>query len=216
MDETLLRRLVGATVLLLLAFGLASLLPGPDRVRGTAAPVVVYDLNSGAPLNLPSPVPAPPPVRLKPVQIGPVETAPAATSSAAKTTADKDLPLPKPEVKAAATPSPAPAATPATPATHSGRPALKVDESFGASTGASWWVQVGSFSSRENARVVLQKLFKQGLPAMMQSVTVGKVLWYRVRTGPYAGEGPAQQALTAVRAQGYASAKVVRPDAGGN
>lgn len=223
MDETLARRLLGATVLLLLAFGLASLLPGPDGEPGKSGqPVVAYDLRTGRPLNLPLREPPPPPVRLKPVQIGATpapEPAPDAaepdagrpqTTAPVKTPAAVPTPVISGEGKTA-TPSAA-----ANPVLRSGHPSLKVDESFGAATNTSWYVQVGSFSSRDNARSVLQKLFKQGLPAMMQNVTVGKALWYRVRVGPYASETPAQQALSAVRAQGYPAAKVVRPDAGGN
>lgn len=217
MDETLARRLLGATVLLLLAFGLASLLPGPDGESGKyGQPVVAYDLRTGQPLNLSPREPPPPPVRLKPVEIG-ATPAPAAApepESSAKP-APQPSPTPKPEAASEAKPAP-PLAVTATSGARSGHPSLKVDESFGTATNTSWYVQIGSFSSRDNARTVLQKLFKQGLPAMMQNVTVGKSLWYRVRVGPYASETPAQQALSAVRAQGYPAAKVVRPDAGGN
>lgn len=221
MDETLARRLLGATVLLLLAFGLASLLPGPDGESGKSGqPVVAYDLRTGRPLNFPPREPLPPPVRLKAVQIGAApapEPGPDATEPDAgrpqATTAPVETPAATPVVGEGkpATPSAA-----AKPLPRSGHPSLKVDESFGDATNTSWYVQIGSFSSRDNARSVLQKLFKQGLPAMMQNVTVGKALWYRVRVGPYASETPAQQALSAVRAQGYPAAKVVRPDAGGN
>ena len=92
------------------------------------------------------------------------------------------------------------------------RPALKVDDRLGTPPGA-WYLQIGSFESQTNARNVLQKLYGAGLPTTIQSISVGKKLWYRVRVGPYPDEAAAQQALVLVRQQGYALAKVVRPEA---
>lgn len=217
MDETLFRRLVGAAVLLLLAFGLASLLPGPDR-KESQPPVVAYDLRTGRPLVETVPAPMPPPVKLKPVEIGPegiTPTAPEVTEKPAPPPAKtEEKPEPKPPAKAPADSKPQ--APPIKPKVLPGRPALKVDENFGAAGAASWYVQIASFENQANARTVLKKLFSQGMPAMIQSVPAGKKVWYRVRVGPYSSEAPAQQALSALRQQGYAAAKVVRPDAKGN
>lgn len=99
-----------------------------------------------------------------------------------------------------------PAAEPEAP-----RPTLKVDESLEPATGA-WYLQIGSFESQTNARNVLQKLYGAGLPTKIESQSVGKKLWYRVRVGPYADEAAAQKALATVRKQGYPLAKVVRPE----
>ena len=90
------------------------------------------------------------------------------------------------------------------------RPALKVDETLHRVGG--WFVQVGSYSSQANARGALQKLFGLGLPTVIQSVAVGKTLWYRVRVGPYPTEGAALAALASVKKNGYTTAKLVRPD----
>jgi cell division septation protein DedD len=177
MDETLRRRLVGAAVLLGIAFLVASLLPEPaPRSVAPASRVVTYDLRTGQAVRATE----------VPVEEPPVEEMP-------------------PE---AATPESAPPAQePAAP-----RPTLKVDESLGAHAGA-WYLQIGSFESQTNARNVLQKLYGAGLPTTIQSLSVGKKLWYRVRVGPYADEAAAQQALATVRKQGYPLAKVVRPEA---
>lgn len=112
----------------------------------------------------------------------------------------------KPEERLAAprAPGQAPAAAPLP------RPALKVDESLGQAGG--WFVQVGSYSSQSNARNALQKLFGMGLPTVIQSVSVGKTLWYRVRVGPYPAEGEAAAALARIRKNGYATARLVRPE----
>ena len=91
------------------------------------------------------------------------------------------------------------------------RPALKVDETLEPPAHA-WYLQIGSFESQLNARNALQKLYGAGLPATIQSMSVGKKLWYRVRVGPYADEAAAQKVLAAVRQQGFPLAKLVRPD----
>lgn len=52
MDETLRRRLVGAAVLLAVAFGVASLLPDPrERPSADAGRAVTYDLRTGRPVE---------------------------------------------------------------------------------------------------------------------------------------------------------------------
>lgn len=180
MDEALLRRLLGAMALLLVALVLAALLPDPQSPEDDGA-IVAYDLRTGLP-------------------IGPVEPAPAAV---------ENPPTLKPEEKLEARaprPGPAPAAAAPLP-----RPVLKVDESLAQPGG--WFVQVGSFSSQSNARGALQTLFGMGLPTVIQSVEVGKTLWYRVRVGPYPAEGAALAALAQIRKKGFASAKLVRPEA---
>jgi cell division protein FtsN len=90
------------------------------------------------------------------------------------------------------------------------RPALKVDETLGQPGG--WFIQVGSFSTQANARKALQELFGMGLPTVIQSVAVGKALWYRVRVGPYPAEGAALAALAQIKQNGYKDAKLVRPE----
>lgn len=116
--------------------------------------------------------------------------------------------------RGAAAPAPPAVATAPSPETAAPqRKALKVDETLGGHAG-NWYVQVGSFESQTNARKVLQELYGAGLPTILQTVTVGKSLWYRVRVGPFTGEDAAQRALAQVRKQGYATAKIVRPESG--
>jgi cell division septation protein DedD len=176
MDETLLRRLLGAGALLGAAMIVAALLPEPGP-RDPADGVVAYDLSPGREVGA---MPLPPverPPSLKPEdRLGPARPAEQAPAAA---------PLP--------------------------RPALKVDETL--DRGGGWFVQVGSYSNQANARGALQKLFAMGLPTVIQSVSVGKTLWYRVRVGPYAAEGQAAAALVRIRKNGYETAKLVRPEA---
>ena len=175
MDEVLRRRLVGAAVLLGVAFVVASLLPEPAPPGAPAArPVVTYDLRTGQPVR------------------------PAAPAT------PEELP---PDAAPPDAPPDATAVEPEAP-----RPTLKVDESLEPAAGA-WYLQIGSFESQTNARNVLAKLYGAGLPTKIESQSVGKKLWYRVRVGPYADEVAAQKALATVRKQGYPLAKVVRPEA---
>lgn len=124
---------------------------------------------------------------------------------------EEPAPAPRPVQPAAETPAPTlPAVASATP-----RPAAATEPAAG-----GWFVQVGSFSSQANARGALQKLFGMGLPTAIQSVRVGTTLWYRVRVGPYPGEGAAAAALARIRQNGFDTAKLVKPDpdaaSGGN
>jgi cell division septation protein DedD len=178
MDEALLRRLLGAGTLLLLALVVSFLLPEPAP-EGRGDGVVAYDLRTGREIGAIAPVEHPPELR--------------------------------PEERLEPRNAEPPAGKPAVPATLP-RPALKVDETLDQEGG--WFVQVGSYSSQANARNALQKLFGMGLPTVIQSVSVGKVLWYRVRVGPYPAEGEALAALARIRKNGYATARLVSPDSG--
>lgn len=114
----------------------------------------------------------------------------------------------------ALTTAPAPAAPPAAAPPREAtppRPALKVDETLGPDP-SQWYIQIASFESQANARNALQKLYGLGLPTTIQSVAVGKNLWYRVRVGPYPDEATATKALATVRKQGYPLSKLVRPE----
>jgi DedD protein len=187
MDEVLARRLLGATAILAVAFLFASLLPEPEEARGDDI-VAAYDLRTGLPIR--------PPVA-EPAQ---VEHPPVLKSDDTLTANPEDsAPL------ETAQPPPEPEALP--------RPALRVDEQLASQSGG-WFVQVGSFSNQANARSALQKLFGMGLPTVIQSVSVGKALWYRVRVGPYPAEAPAAAALAKIRKNGFNTAKLVSPENG--
>lgn len=92
------------------------------------------------------------------------------------------------------------------------RTAVQLQESLALGSAETWFVQIGSFENEANARAVLVKLKQSRMPTSIQSVQVGKGLWYRVRVGPYPAEAHAQDALGAIRRQGYSGAKLVRPE----
>lgn len=68
---------------------------------------------------------------------------------------------------------------------------------------ASYYIQVGTFSSRERAAALAKSLGGTSSPF--------KSLW-RVRTGPFADAKSAAQARDAAAARGYGDARVVRED----
>jgi DedD protein len=48
-----------------------------------------------------------------------------------------------------------------------------------------WFIQAGSFSKKENASVMVEKLRKQGMPVVLDTIKVaGKGTLYRVKVGP--------------------------------
>jgi len=63
-----------------------------------------------------------------------------------------------------------------------------------------WVVQVASFGTRDSAEQVLQRLETLGHRVMRDEVVRGQALLYRLRTGPYATEASAQEALEQIAA----------------
>jgi DedD protein len=47
-----------------------------------------------------------------------------------------------------------------------------------------WYIQVGSFTKKENATALLEGLQKEGLPALLEPVQTEKGVSYRLRVGP--------------------------------
>jgi cell division septation protein DedD len=217
MDEVLLRRLIGAFVLVALAFGIASLLPDPQRARDAADRVVKYDLRTGKAVTEPLPAkpPATKPPTAKPWEPPESQAAPSASPNPPVVLKEspKEGTLPARTVKPPSTTAgtvPPKASASAVPPAADHRPSLKVDETLGEQASA-YYVQIGSFGSQTNARAVLQKLYGLGLPAIIQTVPVERTLWYRVRVGPYPALASANAALAKVQKQGYPQAKLIKP-----
>lgn len=64
----------------------------------------------------------------------------------------------------------------------------------------AWVVQVGSFSSRENATEVVQKLRAAGFDTFLESAEVSGKTVFRVRVGPEADRVRAQALLPQIKA----------------
>ncbi len=78
-----------------------------------------------------------------------------------------------------------------------------------ASGGASLMIQVGSFSTEQNAQKIKSKLDSIGTVAV-DKVAVNDKTWYRVRLGPFSDQALAQDALTKVRSAGAPDARITR------
>ena len=204
MDQGLKERLVGGTVLVLIAAWLIPwVLDGPE---GGETP--------DSSLQLPS-AEEPMPIRTKTLKLGdaPEPTAEPATASSvtppaeqAATGPTEPAPLPrdgpKPEAEStlaaanrAAEPSkaaPAPASPPKP------EPAVEGD----------WTVQLGSFEDEANARRLAQRAGTFGHKAEVSSYKSGARTLYRVRVGPQATKAAADAVASALRVHGV-DARVV-------
>jgi len=70
-------------------------------------------------------------------------------------------------------------------------------------------VQAGTFKSQENAERARTQLASIA-PVDVAPITAGGEIFFRVRIGPFAGEGEAASALARVSQQGYTGARIVR------
>lgn len=100
---------------------------------------------------------------------------------------------------------PAPSVT--TPAQRSGQSAqTRQTEQAGATE--THFVQVGSFSSRDNAELQANKLRKNGHPARVNRLVSGGKAFWRVRLGPYLTRLIAEERLDRVVADGFYEARI--------
>lgn len=63
--------------------------------------------------------------------------------------------------------------------------ARKRAEILGRSKPEDYFIQVGSFHSPEDAKRLQAELGRLGIKARLEQTEIGKVLWYRVRVGPF-------------------------------
>jgi DedD protein len=215
MDETLRRRLVGAALLLIVAFVLVSLLPrrpaepvaAPDGDVVTInlrEPEVVYD--QAAVIGTPTDDATPD----TDADGAAEEAAPELTDPTELAVAPSVTPTPRPTARPTPTPKPTPKPTPPpTPApTTAPKPAAGV---AAASSSQQWWVQIGSFSDVGNAHQVESKLKGQGLAVVVAPIATAQGTLYRVRGGPFANSGAAESAHRAIVAAGYKDARIIAP-----
>jgi len=102
-------------------------------------------------------------------------------------------PVPQDEAARAETTDAAPAPQPASPspeaatgsASRQRPPDADADAGTSPQTGISAWaVQVASFTRRDNAQALVQRLREQALGAFVEEVEIAGRTWYRVRVGP--------------------------------
>ena len=70
------------------------------------------------------------------------------------------------------------------------------------------YVQIGSYSSQENADIQANQARKSGHPARVQRQAQGNRVFWRVRIGPFPGRQQAQDRLDRVVADGFYDARI--------
>lgn len=186
--------------------------PATEALADTGPPLTTYELSldPAAPSRSvrqpeaerePPAAETPPPAASAPVIAEPVEdsgTAPApasrapaqdAPAAAVRTPEPAREPAPAPAQAARATaPAPAAAPAPATSTSSSQRSqttaARTAAPATPAAAGGNWWVQLGSFSSEENARGLASRMRARGFTIEVSKVRSGSRDLFRVRAGP--------------------------------
>ena len=236
MDPQLKERLVGAAVLVVAGIlFIPQLLDGPDE-----RPAVTVGLELPAPdddgrrthtirLDVPAERPAtkstgsiirsspdadvPPPPAPEPSP--PPPSAAAATpkdDTAAKPAAQAPAPTPE-AVKGAAPPGEPPAASsePTSPTPVSRAPAPASPAPASAPAAGDWAVQVGSFSSEDNARRLQSRLNSAGFETFQARLVTDSGTMHRVRVGPV-DDRPAAESLAARLGKAGYPGRVVQVD----
>jgi len=109
------------------------------------------------------------------------------------------------------TPAPAPPAAPAAVAPPVEAPRAAEAGASATAAPGKWWVQLGTFASRDNAQRLAQKLRAAGFTIeLAQTAVKGKEL-YRVRAGPVADRGAAGDLQARLAAAGEKKSSLVPP-----
>ena len=94
-----------------------------------------------------------------------------------------------------------------TPVLSSATPVAEANTHMGAT---AWVVQLGSFSSEENARELNEKLRKAGLPSFVEPLKRESKISYRVRVGPELRRSDAQLLLVKLNKEMQLEGIVIR------
>jgi len=193
MDRRVKERLVGATILgVLIVLLVPELLSGPKPAAAPAAsstePVrnVTVDLTTRQ-------------------SVAPAPTAAQATSSGEPDTAGSATPPSAPPANAPAT---APVADAPAPVES---PSSSPISPAGDTAHRGWALQVGSFTSRDNADKLVHQLKAHGYSAYVISSGSGATIRHKVRVGPVTDRAAAERLLAKLKAQKY-SPSIVLPD----
>lgn len=205
MNEVLIKRLLGAGVLLLVLFLASLALPGPDRAIPTEPGLTVLDLavTDPAPVSVPAPHTADPPAQLPaetgdptadPAAESPIETRPLADAEPLEGP-PQGLPEPTPAAPVQPAPEPSPP-----PATSAGKPSPAQPLASGPTNPPSapdlatrFYVLAGSYASIGNARQVEAQLQSLRVPVVIVPTEVDGTILYRVRSGPFETRAQAEQ-----------------------
>jgi DedD protein len=190
-DFQMKQRLVGAIVLVALGvIFIPMLLEGPDRdLVPEMEPLPEPEEQAiGQPLErfpAAGEVPAQPERSVVQTDTAPdteIEPAEAATGDGSASPAEA-LPLPEPEIPDSAEQETAPPETADEPA--AGKPVAAGSQPVEPGPLGNWVVQMGSFSSEQNALRLRDRLRKAGFVTQVEKVLVNGKTLFRVRVGPY-------------------------------
>jgi len=184
MDRTLLERMVGAVVLVLLLVLLApALLDGSADNAAKRDNLPVPDSGKRTEvIILNAPVTAPPPPAAE-------QRKPVSAAASQPVPAPEPKPAPKPEPKPATKPAPAPVA--------------KASVSAGNQPPQGFAVQLGSFSEQANATRFATRITGAGFKAFVVRSAAGSGSIYRVYSGPEANREAADKLAGRLKSAGY-------------
>ena len=203
MEEQLKARLIGATVLVVIAVALVpELLSGRKQATPQAAAeggrgTRTYTIDLGGGTELPRPA-EPVPTPAQPV----AQQTPPEPTVAVEAAPSGDVPPDKADAAAeplAAPTAAAPAKTPAEKATVA--PAASEPKTATPAAGR-WSVQVGAFGSAETARKLVNDLARDGFPAYVSPLSRSGKTLHRVRVGPAPNRADADRLAARLKARG--------------
>ncbi len=228
MEERLKARLIGASILVVLAVALVPELlsgpkspatggPAPGSTKGTRT--VTIDLGgAGAAGARVEPRTDAPPPSVTPQSLPQVESSAPTPATQTATTVDEAVPTagtPPPEPVPVVTPAntaaarPTPKATPTptrVPEIQPGATELAIAATSPVKGGYS--VQVGAFGAEATARKLVSELKADGLPAYIAPLSKSGKTLHRVRVGPAADKVAADQLAAKLKARGLPVAVV--------
>ncbi len=232
MDRRLKERLVGATILVLIAvLFVPELLSGPRTAvaarpaeipnqvpTSTAAAVRTYtvDLSNPGSASAAAPVATPPittsvtePPSVAPLPASPAKVDTAPVPDTAHESARSQPPLesatPRPQIQSLPAPQPAAEAV-AEPPPPVARTSRSTNSFAPIGAKGGWSIQLGSFASRANADKLARTLHGKGIRVYV-STQGGK---HRVRAGPFADRTAADRAAAKLKSQGQ-SVSIIAP-----
>jgi DedD protein len=76
---------------------------------------------------------------------------------------------------------------------------------------SAYWVQAGSFSSKNRADSAKETLAAKGITSIIENNELGGKIWYRVRIGPYTSQNEADYWLALIQTlEGFEQSQVWR------
>ncbi|HEY4338582.1 MAG TPA: SPOR domain-containing protein [Steroidobacteraceae bacterium] len=210
MEQQAKERLTGGVILVvLLVLLVPELLSGPrpelppSPVQPDQAPMRSYTMDLGASTHANSaPVAASTSVRQASEPAAPDSASPAVASAPSVVNGS-----PQPALRAPETPAPR---TAAPPTTHPGRPRPPAPPAAAPHGASAWTVQLGTFSSRENAARLVASLKAHGFSASVSDATRNGHKLFRVRVGAERDRAGAQKLQGRLKAAGEKGGEVVR------